>query len=555
MEATPARVIQYFHGEKQSLIPLFQRPYSWRKSNWETLWNDIIVQYDSDDAQSHFMGAIVSVPAKSVPVGVSKHLIIDGQQRLTTVAIILCALRDIVEKNTSDRIHEVYLVNKFRDPEDTLKFVPTQLDRETFNLLVLQRQPPENDSLMSQAYGYFKNQLLSGVDGNGDPIDPQKILTTMEHSLQVVMINIGESDDPYLIFESLNFKGQPLTQADLVRNYLLMRFKHAITAGGEQERIHKYFWMPIQESLGDKITEFLRHYAMKDGDNINQGGIYVAIKQKFKDIEGPELVEAKISEMRLFAAYYASMLNPSLEANVTIRQSLQKIGELEITTSYPLMLQLISAQKSGHLSVEDLCDCISIIESFVVRRSVCGVPTNALNKLFLGWCKAFPRVEHKQWLYGVMSSGNGGRRYPGDEEFGEAFKNQPQYGRGSTRFILVRLERHYGHKEPADLTGATIEHILPQTLTPAWEEMLGPDALLQHDKLKDRFGNLSLTAYNSELGNLSFEDKKERLKDTHIGLNKWIVSRAFWTEQEITLRGENLFKSAMTLWQGPAGSA
>ncbi len=209
------------------------------------------------------MGTIVSVPARSVPVGVSKYLIIDGQQRLTTVSILLATLRDTLDKNSSYRIQEVYLTNRFRDPEDTLKFVLTQIDRDRYRAMILDRTIADDQSRMSEAYAYFKNQLLRGVDPNGDPIDCDRILTTVERALQVVMINLGDEDDPYLIFESLNFKGEPLTQADLVRNYILMRFRHSMSAGGEQERIYTKYWAPMEQRLGENITEFLRHDAMK----------------------------------------------------------------------------------------------------------------------------------------------------------------------------------------------------------------------------------------------------------------------------------------------------
>jgi hypothetical protein len=285
MEASPAKVIQYFNGEKQNLIPLFQRPYTWKEVNWRTLWDDVMVQYDLGDTSTHFMGAIVSVPARSVPVGVSKYLIIDGQQRLTTVSLLLCALRDCLDANSAARIQEVYLTNKFRDPDDTPKFVPTQADRAVYQAIATNRVIPEGDGLIVQAYHYFKDRLLSGSDPNGDPVSPAKILTTLEHALQVVMINLGETDDPYLIFESLNFKGEPLNQADLVRNYVLMRFRHSVSAGGEQERVYLHYWRPMEDKLGDNLPEFLRHYAMKDGDNIKQGGIYAATKAHLKNMQ------------------------------------------------------------------------------------------------------------------------------------------------------------------------------------------------------------------------------------------------------------------------------
>lgn len=552
MEASPAKVIQYFNGEKQNLIPLFQRPYSWKMNNWKTLWEDMMVQYDLDDKSTHFMGAIVSVPARSVPVGVSKYLIIDGQQRLTTVSLLLCALRDIVDKNTADRIHEVYLTNRFRDPEDTLKFVPTQADRDRYRAIVLDRQIPNDDSLMVHAYDFFKRQLVSGIDNNEDQgVDPSRVLMTIEHALQVVMINLGDEDDPYLIFESLNFKGEPLTQADLVRNYLLMRFRHSMSIGGEQERIYSKYWSPMETLLGDNLTEFLRHYAMKDGDNIYQGGIYAATKAHLKSMELPEEVEKEVQRMKDFAGIYATILNPMLEPDPALQSRLENIRALDVTTSYPLLLRFLDARKTGTLTTDELEVCLSLIESFMVRRAVCAVPTNALNKLFLQWARNFPINQHAVWLRGSMSSGAGGRRFPSDIEFSEAYKNQPQYGRGATRFILNRLEQSFQHKEPVDLASTTIEHILPQTLTDDWIVELGDDAKETHERVVGTLGNLTLTGYNSELGNLSFADKKEKLKSTHIELNRWILEQPHWREKEIAERADLLLSKAKELWVGP----
>ncbi len=381
MEASPAQVIQYFNGEKQNLIPLFQRPYSWRLPNWKTLWDDVLVQYDADDKSAHFMGTIVSVPARSVPVGVSKYLIIDGQQRLTTVSILLAALRDTLDKNSSDRIQEVYLTNRFRDPEDTLKFVPTQIDRDRYRAMILDRTIPDDQSLMSEAYSYFRNQLLRGTDPNGDAIDCAKVLSTVERALQVVMINLGDDDDPYLIFESLNFKGEPLTQADLVRNYILMRFRHSMSIGGEQERIYTKYWAPMEMRLADNITEFLRHYAMKGGDNVYQRGIYAATKALLKGMSEPADVEAELVRMTNFSVIYASLLDPSLEQTPSIRKRLANLRSLDVGTSYPLLLRLFEARHSDIISVDDLERCLGLVESFVVRRAVSVVPTRICPQL------------------------------------------------------------------------------------------------------------------------------------------------------------------------------
>lgn len=552
MEASPAKVIQYFNGEKQNLIPLFQRPYSWKEVNWRTLWDDVMVQYDLGDSSTHFMGAIVSVPARSVPVGVSKFLIIDGQQRLTTISLLLCALRDCLDANTAARIQEVYLTNRFREAEDTLKFVPTQADRELYRNIVLDRHVPNSDSLMAAAYHYFKTQLLEGTDNAGERVSPPQVLTTLEHALQVVMINLGEADDPYLIFESLNFKGEPLTQADLVRNYLLMRFRHSVSAGGEQERVYNQCWRPLETQLAGNLTEFLRHYAMKDGDNIKQGGIYAATKAHLKDMDSADQVEAEVKRMQQFGTLYAGILSPELETNMTVSHRLKHIKELEVTTSYPLFLRLFEARVSGALTDAELERCLALVESFVVRRAVCNVPTNALNKLFLQWAKNFPSKDHTAWLHTSMSTGGGSRRFPPDAEFGEAFKNQPQYGRGTTRFILCQFEEAFEHKEPVDLSSTTIEHVLPQTLTPEWATMLGPDPEKTHTRVVDTFGNLTLTGYNAELGNIPFHEKLVKLENTHIELNRWILDQTAWREPEIVAHAEVLFAVATSLWSGPS---
>lgn len=553
MEASPAKVIQYFNGEKQNLIPLFQRPYSWRKPNWQTLWDDMLVQYDAEDKSAHFMGTIVSVPAKSVPVGVSKHLIIDGQQRLTTVSILLAALRDTLDQKNSERIQEVYLINKHAaDPEDVLKFVPTQANREEYKAIILGENAGENRGSMTDAYDFFLSQLKTSVDLNGDPVDVRKVLATVESALQIVMINLGEDDDPYLIFESLNFKGAELTQADLVRNYILMRFRHSASAGGEQERIYKKYWLPIETKLGGNLTEFLRHYAMKEGENIYQRGIYVATKSRLKSMNTAHAVESEVEQMMTFATMYSSILNPDQEADPKIRGRLRNIKELDVGTSYPLLLRLLDARRRGILMADDLEKCLGLIESFVVRRAIAAVPTNALNKLFLQWARQFPADSHATWLLTSMSSGAGGRRFPNDAEFGDAFKYQRQYGRGYTKWVLVKLEQSFGHKEQVNLENTTIEHIMPQTMTDAWVQELGGSVVGEvHARYLDTFGNLTLTGYNAELGNLPFADKKAKLENTHIEMTRELLKEARWSDAQIEERASRLLAIALGLWVGP----
>jgi uncharacterized protein with ParB-like and HNH nuclease domain len=552
MEASPTKVIQYFNGEKQHLIPLFQRPYTWKESNWQSLWDDLMVQYDLGESGTHFMGAIVSVPAYSVPVGVNKHLIIDGQQRLTTVSLILCALRDCLDQNSAARIQEVYLTNRFRELEDTLKFVPTQVDRDVYRQIALDRQIPNNESLMVKAYHFFKERLKKDLDANDERVIPAKVLTTLEHCLQVVMINLGNDDDPYLIFESLNCKGEPLNQSDLVRNYILMRFRHSISTDGEQDRVYSKYWEPLEQTLKGNLTEFLRHYLMKNGDDIKQGGIYAAIRTKLKSTDTSDSVEAEVKSMQSFGELYGTILGLIPEQNQAVSDRLDNIRSLKVTVSYPLLLRLFDVRKTQKISDIELEKCLSLIESYVVRRAVCGVATNSLNKIFIQWAKNFPQTEHFQWLYDEMSSGTGTRRFPKDPEFTEAFLNHAQYGRGATRFILIKLEKSFEHREIVDLSKATIEHLLPQSITSEWKTELGTNAKEIHTKLINTFGNLTLTAYNAELGNLPFAEKKAKLENTHIELNRWILQQENWRSTEIETRAKYLLRKAKQIWVAPA---
>jgi uncharacterized protein with ParB-like and HNH nuclease domain len=555
MQAAPAKVIQYFDGEKQNLIPLFQRPYTWGEDNWQTLWDDLMVQYEMGDSGTHFMGAIVSLPARSVPVGVSKYLIIDGQQRLTTVSLLLCVLRDcLVDPNSALRIQEVYLTNRYREPEDTLKFVPTQADRDEYRAIAYDKKVPENnkDVRMAAAYHFFRNKLLKGTDLNDERIEPAKVLITFEQCLQVVMINLDDDDDPYLIFESLNFKGEPLTQADLVRNYLLMCFRHSISTGGEQERVHSRYWIPLENMLNANLTEFLRHYMMKDGDDIKKGGIYAAIKAKLKTMNSTQAIEAEVQTMQRFGEFYAKFISPDKEKTTSIRYCLENIKELKVTTSYTLLLRLFDARQTKHLSDVELEKCLRLVESFVVRRAVCGVPTNSLNKLFLQLAKNFPNANHTQWLHRSLSSLSSNGRFPTDDEFTKAFMNQPQYGGGTTNFILCRLEKTFKHKETVDLSKVTIEHVLPQTLTQEWKDQLGAEAEKVHSNLVHTLGNLTLTGYNTELSNLPFSEKKAKLKNTHIELNRWILQQENWGAAEIEERAKALLVIANTIWLSPS---
>jgi hypothetical protein len=357
MQASPVRIIEYFDGRKQYLIPLFQRPYTWEKDKWSALWEDIMAHYDSGANASHFMGAVVSMPVKAVPVGVNKHLVIDGQQRLTTLAILLTVLRD---RGASNRIDD-YLINRNDEGPDKLKLLPTHGDRDVYKGLVLDRVLPPTPCRINTAYDYFEQRVKEDYDAS--PIDPNRLLETIEQCLQVVMINLGDTDDPYLIFESLNARGEPLTQADLVRNYVLMKFRDSLEAGGEQERIYEYYWRPIQDSLSAGLTSFLRHYCMKDGANVKENTVYSAIKARLAGLTDTAALEAELKEMRRLGDCYAHFVDPSKETIAALRPCLMAFNELDVTTCYPLLLRLFASHVNQAISENDLEQCLHLITS------------------------------------------------------------------------------------------------------------------------------------------------------------------------------------------------
>lgn len=549
MEANPVRVIQYFDGTKQNVIPLFQRAYTWGRDNWQTLWDDILGQYHSDSASTHFMGAIVSMPARTVPVGISKHLVIDGQQRLTTIALLLCALRSVLDPRRAGRVED-YLTNRHYEESDYFKLIPTNADREAFFQVAKGETPTLEYSSIVQAVRYFED-ALRGDDLEGNAIDASRILDTVEQTLQVVMINLGDADDPYLIFESLNHKGEPLTQADLVRNYVLMRFRHSLQSGGEQEAVYTQYWRPIEASLGGNLTLFLRHYAMKDGETILQGGIYAATKNRFARLNDSGEIKNELSIMRQHAEAYERFLDPTREARTAIALRLQTIKDLDVSTCYPMLLRLFYFNRTDKVSNSDLEKCLRIIESYVVRRAIAGLPPNSLGRLFVSWSKNLSASDSVSSVLGLISGTSGRGRWPTDDELKPAFLLGSQYGRKWTRQILIKLEEGFQHREAADLSQCTIEHVMPQRLNESWISDLGTDYASIHDRLLHTFGNLTLSAYNAELGNQSFSEKRTRLAASHLELNREIATQTQWSEPQILKRAESLFQLARTLWPGP----
>lgn len=552
MEAAPTNIINYFDGSKQSLIPLFQRPYSWDKSNWKALWDDVMDQYAEEDRTSHFMGAIVTVPARSVPVGVTKHQVIDGQQRLTTLAILLMAIRRVARgmgDTTTEAIIGDLLVNRHYQAPDDLKLMPTQLDRGCYNALVYEKDLERfGESRLVQAFNFFLEQIECSKFEDAR-LTPQQLLQAIRASLQVVMINLGDADDPYLIFESLNHKGKPLNQSDLVRNYVLMKFEHTNEAEGEQAQVYGECWRPMETTLGSAMTEFLRHYGMMFGGNVRKNDIYSSFKTVFEALKDKKETRHELNRMKQASGAYALFLEPDTESEDIVNRKLEGFKELDSTVYYPLLLRLFLLKERALMSERELLECLMMLESFTVRRLVCYVPTNALNKITLECCAGIPESGVATWLTKRLDLGAGGRRWPDDKEFAEALLRQNLYlRRNLAKYVLVGLEEAFRHKEPVETSSATVEHIMPRTLPSAWKSALGDDWVRIHKDWLDTLGNLTLTGYNSELSNAPFAKKKELLANTHYELTRDVLACSTWGENEIVARGAQLADLAVRRW-------
>jgi uncharacterized protein with ParB-like and HNH nuclease domain len=552
MEATPTLVINYFSGFKQNVVPLFQRPYTWSEKQWRNLWEDVMVFYsanDTKDKSTHFMGAVVTMPARSVPVGVSKFLIIDGQQRLTTISILMAAVRDTLTPEqlaARRRIQQHYLTNDGSEGTEFFKLLPTQGDRSAYASLINDSgNQPILESQLKKAYDYFRRRLR-GEDDDGQKLEPKQVLDIIEKRLMVVMINLSDTDDPYLIFESLNFKGSPLEQSDLVRNYFLMRFPVS-----DQQAVYDNLWLPMQNRLGQGLTEFMRHFLGAEGEEVRKGDVYTAVRKLVTDSDSAS-VRILMTRMERLSALYGRVSGVATEPNPELNQYFNQFRRLDFGSVYPLLLAFYEDYNDGQFALTDFIASMAVLFSFIVRRMVVGVPSNSLSGLFITRCKTKPVTETPAaWLSASLAKEDKNRRWPTDLEFADRWVHSGVYGSRVCQVILECLEESYGHHELVSFEKSSIEHVMPQTLTPAWHEMLGSSAANAHAEWLHTIGNLTLTGYNPELSNRSYGEKRTFFTGSHFELNRHFGGYENWTVQEIETRAKALLNIGLQLWPRP----
>jgi uncharacterized protein with ParB-like and HNH nuclease domain/alkylated DNA nucleotide flippase Atl1 len=568
MEVGESSLKKLIEGEKQFQVPLYQRQYAWEMPQLTQLWDDVLEQYDvltPDDAgnvnataPAHFLGSMVLAPSPLMQAqGVTPFLVIDGQQRLTTLLLAVCALRDHVavhDPAVVERFNDRYLINKYGDQLTRLRLLPTQADREAFEACVDRQDPAAVVGGIGRAYAFFRSRLTRPGPDN-EPLDPARLEAVISQRLQFVAITAGAGDNVHRIFESLNDRGVRLTQADLLRNYIFMLLPT------RAEHVYHTVWLPMQKSLTPSQLETLVFVDLivRGQTSIKRQNIYQGQQTRLRAIEGDEeAVESEVRELARRARLFVRIVEPSTEADTAVRAALGRLDRWGASTVYPLVLYLFDRREQGACTSEAVAEALGYVESFLVRRMIAGVATNNLNRIFSG---LIPQLSAELPVAeAVRTALSDTRKYwPSDQRLRDAIRSRPFYFQGrqdQKLLVFQRLEESYQHAEPIDwaATKLSIEHVMPQTLSDEWRADLAsagdqPDDV--HSELLHTLGNLTVTAYNGQLSNNPFDRKKQILQDSHLELNRAISPSVKWTRAEIEARAEELAGHASAIWPPP----
>lgn len=573
MKADSLKISKVFSsgGDVHYFLPHFQREYAWEKENWQALLNDVVGlhdEYTPEKQSEHFMGALVVINDGTRNGVVPAFKLVDGQQRLTSISLMLCALGNIVEK-THPALHKRLrrlLTNS--DEKDLLfyKLVPTKKygDRDAYIALINGDNFPSGiDSKIPEAYRYFLKELETRITTG--TIDPEIMFLVLANSLQVVFIDLDQGERPYEIFESLNAKNKPLTQADLVRNYIAMKLPEK-----RQTEIFDKYWSITETLLQDKrtvgrsglgeLTAFLRHYlTMRNGVLCNERHVYERFRDRIEnETASTEQFESEIASLKRFAEYYDRLLRPEHEKDINIRTKLHRLNILEISTAYPFLMLVYDAYTEKKLTSSDFVGILEILENYFVRRYLTGEPTNYLNKMFPSLWRELNAGNLVETLKKVIISKN----YPSDSTIRRDLITERMYGRGSQvrdKIVLVleSINRHLSFKSRSGgytiLDGSpTVEHIMPQSLSPEWKNHLGAGWEQIFKDYVDTIGNLTLVTqeWNSGLSNSHFQNKKSLLASHALKLNSEYFSQPIqkWNDKSIQKRAEFLVNEILEIW-------
>lgn len=559
MKAVEARLLDFLQKSPQFVIPIYQRTYSWSERECEQLWDDIMRAGLNDEIAAHFVGSVVYIEKGLYHVSSQAPLqVIDGQQRLTTVMLILEALArrlgdsEPVEGFSAKKIRHYYLLNSLEEGERAFKLLLTQTDKASLLALVQQKPlPTEASQNIRENFAYFERK----IDGLGNDLEA---LCTGLAKLVIVDIALTRGqDNPQLIFESMNSTGRELSQADLIRNFVLMGLEP-----DHQTRLYEDHWRPMevafgQEAYGTHFDGFMRHFlTVRTGKIPNVRAVYEAFKAHSRSPEvAARGVDALVIEIQTYANYYCAMaLNA--ETDTSLALAFRDLRELKVDVAYPFLLELYHDYSQGQLSGQEFEQIVRLVESYVFRRAICAIPTNSHNKTFATFTNAVDKNKYLESVKAHFLLLPTYRRYPNDKEFKRELSTRDLYNFPRRSYWLRRLENH-GRKERVPVNQYTIEHILPQNerLSEKWRAELGPDWKRVQETWLHTLGNLTLTGYNSEYSDRPFAEKRDMpggFSQSPLRLNEGLGTLAQWDETAIKARASRLSNLAAEVWPTPS---
>ncbi|MFJ7259075.1 DUF262 domain-containing protein [Streptomyces globosus] len=567
-EITFSKLVQ--QGEMQLQVPLYQRTYSWQRDELRQLWDDVQELVEDQLAgrppTAHFLGSVVLAPEQVAAGGMTRWLVVDGQQRLTTLMLAFTALRDrhrrCGEDKRAARIHDLLLVNGYQDGNDHYRLLPTQADRDAFIACVEALPKAGGPGNVGAAYRYFTAALAEGEEAGGEAW-VKAVESVLRDFLSIVAITAAEGDNVYRIFESINNTGVGLSQSDLLRNYLFMYLP------SRGEAVYRNLWLPMQELLGPERLELLvwLDLVVAGNSRAKQSEIYRDQKKRLEPLNADEAaLESEIRRLSLRADRLMRILEPERETHPGLREVLERLARWGGQTHYPLALRLLDLVDEGSAEPADAAQALAYAESYMVRRLFAGYSTAGSNRVFMELPKELDKEGSPAESVRRHLSRNktGARVWPGDEAVREAIRTRPFYkaGRSNQRFqVLRRLEESYGASEPVDYDKAplSVEHVLPQQPARQWFDLLAeevgdgesPEEL--HALLVHTLGNLTLSGDNARLSNHPFRRKQEILDSSALRMNQGIAAQERWGRAEILARAEELGQRAVQLWPGPIG--
>ena len=558
MKGSECKFVKFMEGaDKRFVIPVYQRNYDWKKENCKQLYDDL-VKITKAGRKSHFFGSIVSV---FNPDGHHEEfLVIDGQQRLTTVSLLFLAMYNLMDKgvvvpqksNLKQLIFEEYLVDKWQPEETRIKLKPIKNDQSAYGKLFAESTEYIRESNLTINYNYFYERIQKQeitIDQLFDAI----------RSLEIINIRLDMEDNPQLIFESLNSTGLDLSEGDKIRNFILMGLPSK-----EQESYYENYWNKIEEYTKYDVSTFVRDYlSVKQQEIPVQNKVYLVFKD-YVEI-GSIKTQPLLEDMKAYAKRYAVLLNGKTKQKA-LDACIKRLNRLGTTVTRPFFLEVLRLLEEKRLTSEQVTEVFLITENYILRRSICDLPTNSLNKIFLMLHREIIRYDGtdenyvEKFKYTLLNKRERAR-FPSDDEFAAMFSVKPIYLMHSRHkiYILERIE-NFGTGEDKDIYRHcdegeySIEHIMPQHLTPAWQKELGDDYEQIHTEWLHRIANLTLTAYNSKYSNNTYVEKKTMpngFKDSGIRMNTWIADKDKWTLEELEERSKYLENRALCIWTIP----